>query len=244
MPIPKPDTTYYSNSGTGSVICRELISQLFHSFSCNFRNTETIKFIEQTRIPNERELYGLFLRSLLNNDLKCDLGHIATELQVSRGNDAKGRVDIYFEYRNISFIVELKVARIGIKGGVGNADKDPDDDENPLVRIVKPWKLENCGAVSQLREIQTDNLYFPNKRIVKMPVVLYLHVDWRDDKPYNNWKDLSSKTHSRIRDALQNDELPKFHYYSLLKDPIRTHRRTSVGNMTLYSFSLFASDLE
>ena len=178
----------------------------------------------------------------MESKLKQELGHIATELQVGRNTDAKGRVDIFFNYRNTSFIIEFKVARIGITGS--NNDNDPDNEEPPLIRITKPWKLDSHGVVSQLSDLEIDSIGHAHDKIVKMPIVLYLHVDWRNGEPRDKWQDLSAQTHSRIKSTLEHETPPQFNYYSLLEVPIRTRRRTSDNPMTLYGFTLVASDLK
>lgn len=233
----KKNTVYYSNrDGVAARVSRDLISEVFGKLSETLSSPSTLGFIERTRIPNERELYGVFIYSL-NNSLP-NLGHISTEFQVGRSEDAKGRVDLFFEYRNTSFLLELKVARIGLSGEFNEID---DEERDTKARITKPWN----GVVEQLNNLDTSTLSSClQKKVVKIGMVIYLHVDWRKNGPQVDWEKMSELTHDLVIADLREIE-PEFSYFSVLDRPIRTrNRRTALSedhDMSMYSFTLVAS---
>jgi hypothetical protein len=234
----KKNTVYYSNEdGLGARISRDLISEVFNKLSKIIKSPSTLGFIEKTRIPNERELYGVFISAL--NKALPGLGHIATEFQVGRSEDAKGRVDFFFEYRNVSFLLELKLARIGLGGEFNDID---DEVRDTKARVTKPWVN---GVVEQLKNLETVSLSSClQKKVVKIAMVIYLHVDWRKSGPQVNWKKMSKPTHDLVIADLRGDE-PEFSYFSVLKQPIRTRkRRTALSDehdMSMYGFTFVAS---
>ena len=237
---------YYSNSDAqiGSRIARELASKFFISFSKNLASEASLEFIGRTRLPNERELYGMFIKALAESNLKSELGYVATEFQVNRVDDAKGRVDIFFSYRKTSFLVELKVARIGLpKFSDENQSDEDDKEDSPVARIASPWLR---GVVPQLECLNVDLLKgCLHEKVVKMPMVVYLYVDWRKAGARDGWQAAAELTHDYIISNL-NSNPPNFEYFTIFDEPVRTKkRRTSIGasehDATLYGFSLVGS---
>ena len=76
---------YKSKLGKSSKITRELIDKIFHALARNLSDESFLNFLSISRVPNERELYGIFVKSIIESCDKDKLGHIATEFQVSRG---------------------------------------------------------------------------------------------------------------------------------------------------------------
>jgi len=74
---------YYNNSGQGSTITRELVANLFEKLEEHMSSDYFRDFVSRSRVPNERELYGLFVRSLLEST-NSNIDHVATEFQVQR----------------------------------------------------------------------------------------------------------------------------------------------------------------
>lgn len=235
----KPNKVYYSNSdGEGARVTRDLISVFFRQLAAELTSAESLAFIEATRIPNERELYGTFVKALLNSNFGRELGYIATEFQVGR-DETKGRVDFFFNYRKTSFLLELKVARIGL--GTDSDTNEEDEDIDPKVRVTKPW-LD--GVVSQLQKLEIDTLSAClHQKVVKLPMVIYLYVDWRKNGPREGWEQVAAGTHERIVSDLSYHP-PEFEFFTVFDTPVRTRMRRSklVGepNMSLYGFSLVA----
>lgn len=253
----KPNKVYYSNSdGEGARVTRELVSTLFYQLAAELTSAESLAFIEATRIPNERELYGTFVKALLNSELRSDLGYVATEFQVERDDadeqeetevrdgtkdqgKAKGRVDLFFNYRKTSFLLELKVVRVGI-GGETDASAE-DTKANPKARVIKPWLN---GVISQLEQLKIGPLSAClHQKVVKLPMVIYWYVDWRKNGPREGWEQVAVGTHERIVDDL-SVRPPEFEYFTVFEQPLRTRKRRSdlgeIPDMSLYGFSLVA----
>lgn len=253
----QPDTVYYSNSDNlpGSRKSRELLDAFFHTFSKNINSKKTLNFFRNTRIPNERELYGLFIESLLTSPFDGERGYIATELKIGRSDDDKGRVDFFFNYRNVSFLIEFKVRQVGIEGAKGTPEDEPDGIQTPSQRILKPWygrgsKGNEIGVVSQLKNLEVESIGDKHEVVIKIPMVLYLYVDWRTNEPQPNkdkLKNCLDNMYSHIWNTLTTSAppcLPQFQLYSILDESIRTRKRSASleidPNMTLYGFSLVA----
>ena len=165
-------TLYYSNPDReqGARVTRDMMVRLCSALGNVFDEEDTREFIGNTRIPNERELYGLLVKALIR-EFESEIGHVATEVQVAReseGENGKGRVDIIFDYRRTSFLVELKVIRAS-----ANA-RFLEEEGSPTRRLVRPWRK----AVKQLRELDTTSLGKAlKKKVVKLPMAIYLHID-------------------------------------------------------------------
>ncbi len=231
-------------------ISRDLVGEFFRAFDKNLRSETSISFFKKTRIPNERELYGMILKSLFDAELNSDLGYIATEFQVGRSDDAKGRVDIFFNCRDTSLLVEFKVARVGLAKGISSFERS-DQTGDLVAKIVDPWSSHSIGneqgVVSQLQALNTKSLSTCLKlKLVKLPVVLYLYIGLGKNGPREKWKSLADSTHEYIIHQL-NHEPPQFEFRSILDEPIRTRKRRtpldSEADLTLYGFSLIASEL-
>lgn len=250
MAIKKQKNIFYYSNGSikvGSRIARELASNLFISFSNNLASEKSLDFIGRTRLPNERELYGLFIKALAESDIKNELGYVATEFQVNRLDDAKGRVDIFFSCRKTSFLIELKVARISLpKYGDKEKPEKEHRDESTVSRIVNPWLN---GVIPQLKCLNVEVLKnCLHEKVIKMPMVIYLYVDWKKIDICEGWQKSADRAHDYIVANLKYFS-PDFEYFTVFEKPIRTRRRkTSIINSkhdaTLYGFSLVASAME
>ncbi len=111
---------YVSNSGSKSRVILDFVDKFFRGISCEFHSPNTQHFIGKARIPNEREIYGLLVKALLGVGGDADIGHVATEIQVSRimgetdSDRSTGRVDLLVTFRNTIFLMEVKVIRASI----------------------------------------------------------------------------------------------------------------------------------
>lgn len=245
----QPGQLYYSNPDNikGARVSRDMMVSLCSALGEALDDPDTRHFISNTRIPNERELYGTFIKALLSDGFNSQIGHIATEVQVSRQRDdasGKGRVDIIFDYRSTSFLVELKVIRASVNG------RQPgEEDITTTQRLVRPWQK----AVNQLIELDETSLGKAlQKKIVKLPIALYLHVDNRQKGNTQQWETLSAATHERIVSQLNtdvNNDDPASHHFSYfqpLTDPVTTSRRRGclvegTPDVRLYGFSIIAA---
>lgn len=245
----QPRQLYYSNPDniTGARVSRDMMVTLCSALGEALNDPDTLHFIRNTRIPNERELYGTFIKALLSAGFNSQIGHIATEVQVSRQTDdasGKGRVDIIFDYRSTSFLVELKVIRASVNG------RQPGEEHTTTTqRLVRPWQK----AVNQLIELDETSLGKAlKKKVIKLPIALYLHVDNRQKGNTDQWEALSAATHERIVSQLDtdvnNDGSASYHfsYFQPLKDSVTTSRRRGclvegTPDVRLYGFSIIAA---
>ncbi|MFI0472461.1 hypothetical protein ACGLWX_07030 [Halomonas sp. HMF6819] len=240
---------YYSNPDKvkGARVSRDMMLSLCNALGQALDTPETRQFISNTRIPNERELYGTFIKALLSDAFDDQVGHIGTEVQVSRQTDetsGKGRVDIIFDYRRTSFLVELKVIRASVNGR-----QSGEEDATPTQRLVKPWQK----AVNQLIELDEQSLGKAlQKKIVKLPIALYLHVDNKQKNNSEQCEELSASTHERIISQLDTDvdqdDPASYHfsYFYPFDESIKTSRRRGclvegTPDVRLYGFSLIAA---
>jgi hypothetical protein len=78
-------TLYYSNPDReqGARVTRDMMVRLCSALGNVFDEEDTREFIGNTRIPNERELYGLLVKALIR-EFESEIGHVATEVQVAR----------------------------------------------------------------------------------------------------------------------------------------------------------------
>ncbi|WP_445369172.1 hypothetical protein ACH5Y9_07705 [Methylomonas sp. BW4-1] len=238
---------YYSNEeGKGSRVTRDLVTKLFIALSENLSSKSFLSFLSRSRVPNERELYGLFIKSLIDS---CgnELGHIATEFQVVRASDdtesegTKGRVDLIFDFRSVSFLVELKVGRI-------NAFND---DREPKIRAREIW----YKAIEQLDELSNDSVHsLLQNKVVKLPIVLYF-LESRDKNKSAQDVD-HEKKHQTIFDFLNDKKSkfkPDFELYSDIPPTWTRLRKTGLKNdetgdvedhnNCIYGFSVFAKQM-
>jgi hypothetical protein len=236
------DVLYYGNTGKGSVITRELIANLFGALSKNISSPSFCDFISKSRVPNERELYGIFVKSLIES---CGegLGYIATEFQVGRIEDSenensKGRVDLLFDYRSVSYMIELKVGRINARG----------NDREPKIKAKKIWH----EAISQLNNLIIDSVDdVLQKKSVKIPIALYFF----DSKMLVNDEEIDcNKIHENILDFIKRDEsedetkefTPDFNFYSKIPRLGTRLRKTPLNaehNNHIYGFGFFAKQI-
>lgn len=209
-------TLYYTNDDRqpGARIARDMMACLCHGLTDVMDSPVTRAFVANTRIPNERELYGVVIKALLTS-MPEGLGHIATEVQVARveqDKNSKGRVDLLFEYRNVSFLLELKTARASVR-----SKAMLDENDAPLARrkLIKPWQ----EAALQLQQLDTGSLGEAlKKKIIKLPLVMYLHTEMTREAPHEDWKAQSMSTHAEILSQLdawadrESQQPCHFHY--------------------------------
>lgn len=240
------NTLYYGNTGQGSTITRELIANIFGALSQNLRSNNFKDFVSKSRIPNERELYGIIVKSIIESCNKEHLGHIATEFQVERGEGSKdegskGRVDLFFDYRSVSYLVELKVGRVNARG----------DDREPKKRAKEIWH----NAINQLDGLIIDSVecLLQGKKIVKLPIALYFY-DTEKEPGDESERIEHESIHTNILNFIKTDadgkEKPKFDpdFYLYSEIPCirtrlrKTHMSDDESNY-LYGVSMFAKQL-
>lgn len=244
---------YYDNPDAtpGARITRDMMKNLSFSLAEVMGGSETRRFIKNTRIPNERELYGVVIKSIMLS-MGDEVGHIATEVQVSRssrGDYKKGRVDLVFDYRGTSFLVEIKVARVSVRSV---AILDATGRLAPKKKLVKPWEQ----AVRQLQDLDAVSIgKAMRKKVVKLPLVIYLHIDKVTSGPIEEWEMRSIAAHADIVDRLcllsevnsaYSHHFNFFHLWEL--GPLRTSSRGQClvegeGNTNFYGFSIVGSVL-
>lgn len=222
-----PNILHYNNSGTGSRITRDLIDKLFQSISKYLTGEQFIGFVKNSRIPIERELYGVFVDSILKS---CDTNHIATEFQVLRGDDKKGRVDVLFSHNRIVYIIEIKVGRIAAGGF----------DRNPNKKFLDKW----YEAINQLNDLNlNDTLIRFGQKVIKIPLALYFYTSRKDiDVDHQS-------LHSTLSNFIDNNEAPyrsDFEMYCPI-NKIETRQRKSAldqrPDLYLYGFSIFGKQI-
>lgn len=242
----KENILNYSNpdSMKFSRITRDFIANFCHSFSKNISSSTTQNFIAKTRIPNERELYGVFVKSLYDFQSNDSI-HVATEVQIKRKSEdyasSTGRVDLVVSFRKVTFLLELKVCRIPL----GELSKE---DKELSARALKSWQ----GACNQLKELDATSLgdILDAERVIKMPVVLFLYFSVVDRINQDPAADIILKTEQLI-DNLDSHYSPEvyFSYASAFDDRIETHKRKSsslIGGekLNLYGFSFLSTIVE
>lgn len=227
---------YKGKVGKGSKITRDLVRKFFHALASNLSDKSFLEFVTKSRVPNERELYGIFVKSILESCEK-DLGHIATEFQVARGEDSKGRVDLLFNYRSVSYLVELKVGRVNAR----------DDDKEPKIRAQKIWRK----AIEQLDELDVrSDRSLLKVTIVKLPIVLYFFDSRKMLSEQDNHKAINKKIFDFIMKDADGNEIselePDFELYSPIPCTPTRLRKTGLHEKTnthLYGFSIFAKQV-
>lgn len=238
----KQGTCYYSNTGEGSTITRELVSRWFKALELNMNSDVFRDFISRSRVPNERELYGVFVKSLLESTDNT-IGHIATEFQIERcegetSDGSKGRVDLLFDYRSASYLVELKVGRVNARG----------EDREPKLRAREIWQ----SAIRQLDELKVDSVNgLLQKKIVKLSIALYFFDSTKEiDENEINYAQL----HGSVFDFIKCDDAgkevmefsPHFHQFSLTPRIDTRLRRTDVDSPYcnyIYGFGMFGRQM-
>lgn len=238
---------YRSKTGRKSRITLDFIHQLYNGMLQELSSPATLNFIEKTKIPNERELYGLLVKSLLTVGGKDEIGHVATEIQVSRSSDkggefsnSTGRVDVLVNYRTTVFLIEVKVARISVSG------KNLKSGEHS--KAAKAW----VAGVRQLEEIITDKVQSRfNQDVKKIALLICVYYDGSTKARESGWDPLVSDYHQQICTHIEDKSIQPVDYelYSTFDQPIQTLLRKSNatesrGRAWLHGFSLFSADLE
>jgi hypothetical protein len=235
------------------IICRDFVSSFCENFSNEMNKESTQKFIRNFRIPNERELYGLLVKSFINTQLDPN-GFIATELQIGRtasdsdADDSVGRIDFMVNYRNTTFLIEVKVNRAS---AVSNITLD----ESKTPKVLKPW-IQVCDQLANLstRRIESAAL----KKIEKLAVMIYLYIS---PNPLSEFHigDKNGK-HSQIVDGIQNrrtiSQKVDYDFWHQFDESIFCSKRRSdsmdedinnspnVKKVNFYGYSIFSSVIQ
>lgn len=244
----KTGVLLYSNSdGVGQRVVRDFLASLFSNIESEFTSKDAKKFLANYRVPNERELAGVFVKSCLNFEKEC---FIATELQVRRKkidnqseleNIGLGRVDFLVIYRNISFLIELKVARVQVKtlrqGSLGKLSKD-----------IVPW----ANVCKQLEFLDVDDLVFNSKKTIKIPILMYFYVGPDDCDDKDNIESTVVQKHRYLISKIDNADTNKFpvtfEYISGFTTLLKSHRRKSPAiingeKVNIWGFSVIAGEV-
>lgn len=224
------------------IFSKKFLSRLAH----NLNTRAYRKIIRNTRVPCERELYGI-VSSILNNMYLSSDMPVLTEFAASRDGE-KGRID--FVTFNPSpnakavYLIELKVSRIA----ASHADTEPPQTTEPINRVRKPWE----SALEQIRglndeEIRTTLGLNTNWTLAKIAVVVYFHVEYGDWDPEQKPEFKSEKNPDGVTEFIrQQIEGEVFAYETVGYDrPLITRRRAEESNadtrgIAIHGFSLIA----
>lgn len=244
----KKGVLFYSNKdGAGQRIARDFLSQLFSNIDIELSSHDAQKFLAAYRVPNERELAGVFIKSCLNVDRDC---FIATELQVRRkklelganpNNSNIGRVDFLVIFRKISFLIELKVARVPVKAlrqqNVGRLSKD-----------IVPW----ANVCKQLEVLDIEDVELQSKKTIKIPILMYFYVSQDDCDDSAEIEATVIQKHkylmSKIDNTVKNEFPVTFEYISSFAELVVSHRRKSTAikrgdKVKIWGFSAIAGEV-
>lgn len=160
----------------------EVFSKKFlSSLACSLNTRAYRKIISNTRVPNERELYGIVSSVLNSLHLSNDMP-VLTEIAASR-NENKGRIDFvtFNPSAKAAYLIELKVSRIAA------SHTGQDSDSRRLKRVQEPWE----NAIEQIQSLDDEEIRSilgldADWVLAKIAVVAYFHVeygDWNPDQP-------------------------------------------------------------
>lgn len=236
------------DSGSGKKIIRkDFLEKFCVNFDGELHRESTQKFIKNFRIPNERELYGLLIKSFIQTQMDPE-GFIATELQIARndGNEnssSVGRIDFMVNYRNVSFLIEAKVSRASAVSSISASNET-------IPKVIRPWE----NVCSQLHGISNQRISRATlKNAEKIALMIYLYVT----PVKTNKKPQPLIKHREIVEYVESSNLitEDFHYeyFREFKQPIECYKRKSSsmdedldildasGKIKFYGFSIFAS---
>ncbi|MCC5853864.1 MAG: hypothetical protein JJU30_13570 [Alkalimonas sp.] len=238
------------HSGQGKKIIRkDFVERFCTKFDDELHKDSTQKFIRNFRIPNERELYGLLIKSFVQTQMNPD-EFIATELQIARNDNnddysqsSVGRVDFLVNYRNVSFLIEVKVSRVSAVSAIS-----PLNDAIP--KVIRPWGSV-CKQLNDISEERIKNAAL--KKMEKLALMIYLYVSpIKSNKRAN-----PCNKHEQIISYVDGSNLisENFHYeyFREFEQPIECYKRKSnsmdedldtmdaSGKINFYGFSVFAS---
>ncbi|MCU7974748.1 hypothetical protein L5M43_05590 [Shewanella sp. SW36] len=229
---------YYSNSdGHQQRILRDFVNLFCNNFNLELSSPQSKVFFEKFRIPNERELYGIFVKSCLK--FQGDVGFIATELQVGREGSSVGRVDFLLCYKDVHFLIEFKVARINIAKDISTLSNIP--------KVLQPWE----SACDQMKRLNIEQIESDlNYKYIRLPIVVYLYVSNKDEDLVNDIASAVSIKHKKLIEAIDDRLLPKvtLEYTSPFDNSWRCHKRRSTSKIEgattwLYGFSVLATEI-
>lgn len=229
---------YYSNDdGSQQRILRDFVNLFCNNFNLEISSPQSKNFFEKFRIPNERELYGVFVKSCLN--FQGDEGFIATEMQVGRGEASVGRVDFLLCYRQVHFLIEFKVTRIKIDKDISNFSNVP--------KALNPWE----GACEQMKRLNTEQLKSDfGDKYIRLPIVVYLYISNKDEDLVDDIESAVLEKHKKLIKAIDDRQLQKvtLEYVNSFKNSWKCHKRNSSSKIEgattwLYGFSILATEI-
>ena len=235
---------YRSKSGPKTRIALDFVERFFENISAELQSPTTQDFIHRTRIPNERELYGLLIKAITQVGADTDIGHVATEIQIDRleassesGPVSTGRVDILVTYRNTVFLIEVKVARVSL-GTSSHADQTDS-------KIIRTWN----SAIKQLQAIDEMKVRsMLEMDVKKLALTICLHYDGSKSHPDEEGVPLVTSRHRRVCDEIDDHGIQPcdYEWQSTFIEPIQPYRRHSKSVdderwLQLYGFSLFGA---
>jgi len=238
---------YRIKKGPKTRVTLDFIDQFYREVAQELKSPLTQDFINRTRIPNERELYGLLIKALLKVGGDEDIGHVATEVQVDRivepddaDSTSTGRVDILVNYRKTVFLIEVKVARVSLSST--NLTRNEDS------KAIRAWN----SAVDQLQAIRSDRVQaLLEQDIRKLALVVCLYYDGRTTEREDGWENLISEHHQQICDQIDDNSIQatEYDWKSAFDEPIFPYRRKSKAVdeqtwLTLYGFSLLGATVD
>lgn len=229
---------YYSNNDARQQrILRDFVNLFCNNFNLELSAPQSKVFFEKFRIPNERELYGVFVKSCLN--FQGEDGFIATELQVGREGASVGRVDFLLCYRRVNFLIEFKVARIKIDKDISNLSNVP--------KALHPWE----GACEQMKCLNIEQLKSDfGDKYIRLPIVVYLYISNKDEDLVDDIESAVLEKHKKLIKAIDDKRLPKvtLEYTSSFENSWKCHKRRSTSKIEgattwLYGFSVLATEI-
>ncbi|VEE61227.1 Uncharacterised protein [Shewanella putrefaciens] len=229
---------YYSNNDARQQrILRDFVNLFCNNFNLEISSPQSKDFFEKFRIPNERELYGVFVKSCLN--FQGDNGFIATEMQVGRGGASVGRVDFLLCYRQVHFLIEFKVARIKIDKDISNLSNVP--------KALHPWE----GACEQMKRLNIEQLNSDfGDKYIRLPIVVYLYISNKDKYFVDDIESAVLERHTKLVKAIDERQLPKvtLEYVNSFENSWECHKRNSLSKIEgaktwLYGFSVLATEI-
>lgn len=242
--MPADRLLYRPQTGPKVRVTLDFVHQLFEGVAQELQSPSTQDFIGRTRIPNERELYGLLIKAMLKVGGDVDIGHVATEVQVDRlvspetpDSKSTGRVDVLVTYRKTVFLIEVKVVRISLD------TTGPNGPEHS--KAVRAWD----SAVSQLKAIDHKKLEaMLDRNVEKLALVIFLYYDGRPDIREGEWGKSIAYLHQEVCDVIDSDtsQVSDYEWRSTFEHPERPYRRKSTSynseeRVNLYGFSLLAA---
>jgi hypothetical protein len=145
---------------------------------------------------------------------------------------------LIFDYRTVSYLIELKVGRVNPRGILV-------DEQKPRLLAKRKWHK----AIDQLDELHLNTTgSLLRNRIVKLPIVLYFFASRAILKEEDiDYEYVQNNILNYTKEDDKDDNLtPNFYLYSPLpRTPtrMRSTALSSDANIYLYGFSMFAKQI-